>query len=137
AGELGSAFHLEKNLKLGMLPIVLDAPSPKEVLRAYAGIYLKEEVQAEGIVRHVGEFARFLETMSFSQGALINASNIARECQIARKTVESYLSILEDLLLSFRLDVFQRKAKRVLSSHSKFYYFDAGVYASLRPQSVF
>ncbi len=137
AGELGSKFHLEKNLKLGMLPIVLDSPSPQEVLKAYAGIYLKEEVQAEGIVRNVGDFARFLETMSFSHASLINGSNIARECQIARKTVDSYLAILEDLLLSFRLDVFRLKAKRTLSDHSKFYYFDAGVYASLRPQNLF
>lgn len=137
AGELGTSFNLERNLHFGMLPIVLDSPTPKEVLRAYAGIYLKEEVQAEGIVRNVGDFARFLETMSFSHASLINASNIARECQIARKTVDGYLSILEDLLLSFRLDVFRRKAKRVLSDHSKFYFFDAGVYRSLRPQNPF
>jgi predicted AAA+ superfamily ATPase len=137
AGELGEAFDLGRNLNLGMLPIVLDSPNPKEVLRAYAGIYLKEEVQAEGIVRNVGDFARFLETMSFSHASVINASNIARECQIARKTVEGYLTILEDLLLSFRLDIFRRKAKRALSDHSKFYFFDAGVYTSLRPQNLF
>jgi predicted AAA+ superfamily ATPase len=119
AGELGTKFNLEKNLKLGMLPIVLDSSAPDEVLRAYAGIYLKEEVQAEGIVRNVGDFARFLETMSFSHASLVNGSNIARECQIARKTVDGYLAILEDLLLSFRLDVFRLKAKRTLSDHSK------------------
>ncbi len=48
---------------------------------SYVGIYLKEEVQAEGIVRNVGDFARFLEAMSFSHGSLINSSNISRECQ--------------------------------------------------------
>lgn len=137
AGELAEKFRLEQSIRLGMLPIVLDAVSPPEVLRAYVGVYLKEEVQAEGIVRSVGDFARFLETMSFSHASLINASNIARECQIARKTVDSYLGILEDLLLAFRLDVFRLKAKRALSDHSKFYYFDAGVYASLRPQNLF
>ena len=137
AGELGAQFKLEQSIKLGMLPIVLDSPTPQEVLKAYAGVYLKEEVQAEGIVRKVGDFARFLEAMSFSHASLINASNISRECQIARKTVDGYLAILEDLLLSFRLDVFRLKAKRALSDHSKFYYFDAGVYASLRPQNLF
>jgi predicted AAA+ superfamily ATPase len=137
AGELGASFSLDRNLRLGMLPIVLDSPSPKEVLRAYAGIYLKEEVQAEGLVRNVGDFARFLEAMSFSHASLVNASNIARECQIARKTVDGYLSILDDLLLSFRLNVFRRKAQRALSDHSKFYFFDVGVFNSLRPQNLF
>lgn len=133
AKELGSDFALSRNLKLGMLPIVLDSEVPEEVLSAYVGIYLKEEVQAEGIVRSVGDFARFLEAMSFSHGALINTSNIARECQIARKTVDSYLLILNDLLLGFQIDVFHHKAKRMLIQRSKFYFFDSGVYYSIRP----
>ncbi len=137
AGELGSAFNLDRNLRLGMLPLVLDSSAPEEVLRAYGGIYLKEEVQAEGIVRSVSDFARFLETMSFSHASVINASNIARECHIARKTVDSYLLILDDLLLSFQLDVFHRRAKRALSTHSKFYFFDSGVYRSLRPRNFY
>jgi predicted AAA+ superfamily ATPase len=137
AAEIQSSFNLQQNLKWGMLPIVLDAPNPEEVLRAYAGIYLKEEVQAEGIVRNVGDFARFLETMSFSHASQVNAANIARECQIARKTVDSYLLILQDLLLSFQLEIFHRKAKRALAKHPKFYFFDAGVYHSLRPQSFY
>lgn len=137
AGELGSSFDLARNLRMGMLPIVVDSPAPDEVLRAYAGIYLKEEVQAEGIVRNVGDFARFLEIMSFSHASLINASNISRECQIARKTVDSYLLILEDLLLSFHLSVFRRKAKRTLIQHRKFYFFDSGVYYSLRPKNLY
>lgn len=137
AGELGDAFDLTRNVHMGMLPIVLMAENPEEVLRGYAGIYLKEEVQAEGIVRNVGDFARFLETMSFSHASLINASNIARECHIARKTVDSYLLILSDLLLSFQLHCFQRKAKRALVTHQKFYFFDSGVYYSLRPQNFY
>ncbi len=137
AKELGSAFDLNRNLRLGMLPIVLDSPEPEEVLRAYVGIYLKEEVQAEGIVRNIGDFARFLEVMSFSHASLINASNIARECQIARKTVDSYLMILEDLLLAFHLQPFHRKAQRAIVSHPKFYFFDCGVYNSLRPKNFY
>ncbi|NGX59149.1 MAG: hypothetical protein KR126chlam3_00296 [Chlamydiae bacterium] len=135
ASEIKDIFDLSKNLKLGMLPLVLDSTNPKEVLKAYVGIYLKEEVQEEGIVRNVGDFARFLETMSFSHGSFINTSNIARECEIARKTVESYLFILNDLLLSFQLSVFRRKAKRSVVSHSKFYFFDSGVYYSIRPKN--
>ncbi|MGE0198385.1 MAG: ATP-binding protein [Simkaniaceae bacterium] len=137
AAELGNNFQLEKNLKVGMLPIVLDAVDPEEVLRAYVGIYLKEEVQAEGIVRNVGNFARFLETMSFSHGSIINTSNISRECQIARKTLDSYLQILEDLLLSFHLSIFRRKSKRDLVSQEKFYFFDVGVYLSMRPKNLY
>jgi len=137
AKELGSSFDLPRQLRLGMLPIVLDSPSPEEVLRAYVGIYLKEEVQDEGIIRNVGDFARFLEVMSFSHGSSLNTSNISRECQVSRKTVDGFLSVLDDLLLSFQLQIFRHKAKRVLADHPKFYFFDPGVYASLRPKALY
>jgi uncharacterized protein len=134
AAEMGAAFKLEEALRLGMLPLVRSSRRPPDVLRAYAGLYVREEVQMEGLVRNVGAFGRFLEAVSFSHGSLINVSNIARECAIERKVVEGYLEVLEDLLLAYRIPVFTRRAKRETSAHPKFYLFDAGVYRSLRPQ---
>jgi len=87
----------------------------------------------EGIVRNIGAFSRFLEAVSFSHGRTLNVSEVARECQVKRKTVDNYLTVLDDLLLSFRVPVFSRRAKRHLISHPKFYYFDSGVFRSLRP----
>ena len=134
ASELGADFSLKKALQIGTLPIVWDASTPEETLKTYAALYLKEEIQAEGLVRQVGDFARFLEISSFSHGNLLNSTNISRECDVARKTVENYLGILEDLLLSFTLPVFTKRAKRELSAHPKFYLFDPGVFRSLRPK---
>ena len=133
AAELGSGFQLDEALRLGMLPVVLAARDPVEILRAYNGLYLREEVQMEGLVRSVGNFSRFLEAISFSHGAVLNLANVARECQVNRKTVEGFLEILEDLLLSFRLPVFTRRAQRELAVHPKFYFFDAGVFRANRP----
>jgi predicted AAA+ superfamily ATPase len=134
ASELKTAFSLDKALEIGMLPLILYAKEPDETIQSYADIYVKEEVQMESLVRNVGSFNRFLESVSFSHASILNISDIARDCQVGRKTVEGYLSILEDLLLSFCLPVFTRRAKRRLSSHPKFYFFDAGVFRSLRPQ---
>jgi len=53
---------------------------------------------------------------------------------IPRKTTESYINILEDLLLIHKLPIFVRKAKRELINNSKIYFFDAGVYNALRPR---
>lgn len=134
AKEIGDQFQLENALKFGMLPLVLASDDPQDTLNSYAATYLQEEVQAEGLVRNVGEFARFLEIIAFSHGQQININNIAQECQVERKIVSSFITILEDLLLSFQLPVFTKRAKRELSSHPKLYLFDAGVYRSLRPK---
>lgn len=127
------AFSLDDALRLGMVPVVRAARAPADVLRTYAGLYVREEVQAEALVKNIGAFSRFLEAISFSHGAVLNLSNVARECAVERKTVEGYVSVLEDLLLSFRLPVFARRAKRELVVHEKLYLFDAGVFRSLRP----
>lgn len=133
AAELGSRFSLSKALRQGMLPLIWAADDPGATLKAYSGLYLREEVQMEGLVRNVGSFARFIEAISFSHASVLNLSNVARECQVSRKTVEGYLEILEDLLLGFRIAVFSKRAKRELATHPKFYFFDAGVFRANRP----
>lgn len=133
ASELGHHFELKKALCLGMLPLVWDSVTPQEDLRTYVALYIKEEVQMEGLSRKIDSFGRFIEVISFSQGNSLNYSNIARDCGVSSKSVETYISILEDLLLAFRLPVFTRNAVRHLTQHPKFYYFDAGVYRSVRP----
>lgn len=126
-------FRLAEALTDGLVPLVVDADDPADVLRAYVGLYVEQEVKAEGLVRNLGQFARFLEAVSFSHAAVLNVSAIARESAVNRKTVEGFLEVLEDLLLAFRLQVFTRRAKRKTAAHPKLYLFDAGVFRSLRP----
>ncbi len=133
AAELGDAFDIDDALALGMVPIVREAVSPGEALAAYVGVYLREEVQLEGLVRKLSDFARFLEAASFSHGQVVNLSNIARECHVERSTVAGFMGVLEDLLLGFQLPVFSKRARRSVVVHPKFYYFDVGIFRSLRP----
>lgn len=132
ASELRDSFSLDDALQYGLVPLIIESKDILDTLKSYVSLYLNEEVKSEGLVRNIGDFARFLEVASFSQGSMINMANIARECAVSRKLVEGYLSVLEDLLLSFYLPVFSIRAKRQLVSHEKFYYFDAGIYRSLR-----
>lgn len=133
AAELGDEFDLDRALLQGLLPVVWDSKSPGDTLAAYAGLYVKEEVQAEALVRDLGGFQRFLEALSFSQASVLNLAEVARECQVSRKTVEGYLGILEGLLLAFRLPVFTRRARRQTTVHPKLYFADVGIFRSLRP----
>ncbi len=133
AAELGGLFDLDKALQVGMIPLVLNSAKPSETLQAYVDLYLREEVQMEGLTRNIGDFSRFLEAVSFSHGAVLNVSNVSRECQVERKIVESYVGILEDLLLAYRVPVFTKRAKRAVVAHLKFYFFDAGIFSALRP----
>ena len=47
ASEL-PGFEFDRALRIGSLPLVMDAADPADVLDAYASLYLEEEVRAEG-----------------------------------------------------------------------------------------
>lgn len=133
AAEQGDAFRLEDSLLYGHLPARFSEQDPARYLRDYVQSYLREEVMQEGLTRNIGHFSRFLEVASFSQGSVINISEVAREARIQRAVAERYFSILEDLLIAVRLPVFSRRAKRQLITHGKLFFFDAGVYRAIRP----
>lgn len=134
AAELGADFNLKNALQYGHLPAIFSQEDPKKLLHAYIQTYLKEEILQEGITRNLGSFSQFLEAMSFSQGNTLTLTQIAQSVGLNRSTVTEYVSILEDLLIAYRLPVFKKRAKRRLVSHDKFYFFDAGVYRAIRPQ---
>ena len=136
ASEL-PGFEFDRALRIGLLPLVMDAADPADVLDAYASLYLDEEIRAEGLTRNVGAFTRFLEAISFSHGRQLNVAAAARECVVERMVVAGYVGILEDLLLAFRLPVFRKRAKRATVTHEKIFLFDAGVFRSLRPRGPF
>lgn len=127
--ELGERFDLDDALRFGTLPPLLRlSPAEKQdVLRAYAETYLREEIQMEGLVRNLGGFYRFLEMAGSASGELLNFSNVARECQLPVRTVQSYYEILEDTLIGFRLQPWMKSDRKRLVAHPKFYFFDTGV----------
>lgn len=134
ACELGNRFQLDESLNLGMIPIVRASENPERGLQAYASLYLRQEVQAEGLVRSLGGFSRFLEVAAMAHGTMLNASALARDCEIGRRAAEGYLAVVEDLLMAFRLPMFTRRAKRRLIHHPKWYLFDPGLFRVLRPR---
>ncbi len=136
AVEIKDKFQLEEAMLYGLLPLRFDSSSPKEILEAYISLYLEEEIKAEGLIRNMEPFVRFLQTMSFSHASVINVTNISRECQVKRTTVDSWITILEEMYIAFQIQIFTNRSKRELSSHPKFYFFDSGVYRDLRPYSL-
>lgn len=133
ASEMEGKFNLNKTLKTGLLPLVFSSQDPADTLNSYILLYMKEEIQMEGLVRNIGMFARFLEAVSFSHGSILNISNVARECEVERKTAQGFIEVLYDLLMAYSLPVFTKRAKKAVVQHPKFYFFDTGVFRTLRP----
>lgn len=130
--ELGGSFDLESALRYGLLPLVWGSPEREETLAAYAQLYLKEEIQAEAVVRNLPGFARFLPIAALCHGQTVNMSNIAREAGVARTTVAGYLEVLEETLLCFRVPGFEAKQRVRERKHPKWYWCDPGIVRAMR-----
>lgn len=134
--EMGESFDLKRALNYGQLPSISTEPDPLLYLKTYVQAYLREEVMQEGLARNLAVFSRFLEVASFSQGQVLNMSSIAREVGLSSQAVNNYFDLLNDLLIGQRLLVFNKRAKRKTVLHPKFYFFDTGVYNTLRPKMI-
>lgn len=134
AVELDGDFDLKNALRYGTLPAIFQESDQSGYLHSYVDTYLREEIMQEGLTRNLSAFSRFLEIASFSVGSPINTTAIARDAMIGRKVVANYFSILQDLMLGYLLPAFTRRAKRRIISHPKFYFFDTGIFQTLRPK---
>ena len=130
--ELGQQFDLEEILRYGTLPIVWDSIAKQETLSAYAQLYLKEEIQAEALVRNLPGFARFLPIAALFHAQTVNVTNIAREAGVARTTVTGYLDILEETLLCFRLRAYETKLRVRERKLPKWYWCDPGIVRGMK-----
>jgi predicted AAA+ superfamily ATPase len=133
--ELGEPLDIENALQFGLLPIVWDSVDKSETLTAYTQLYLKEEIQAEALVRNLSGFARFLPIAAIYQGQALNVSNIAREAGVARTTVAGYLEILEETLLCFRLPAYETKMRVRERKLPKWYWCDPGLVRAIKRSS--
>lgn len=100
---------------------------PDEELGAYVNTYLKEEILAEGLIRRLPPFSRFLKTIALSNGEMINFTKLANDCQVPPSTVTEYVGLLEDTLIGFLLPAWTESKKRKAIKTGKFYFFDPGI----------
>lgn len=120
-------FDLLHALNHGLLPKMYLAENAIDLLDAYVGNYLSEEVFAEALTRNQQAFSQFLNMAAFSNGEIVNFSNIASDCGVKGVTVKEYFQILEDTLIGFFLPSFRKRPKRKVILSPKFYYFDVGL----------
>ncbi len=126
-------FDLDRALSCGCLPIHYLSKNPKKLMKAYLNNYIKEEIIDEALTRNIPSFARFLASVSFTHGSLINYANIARDVGVSSSTIRNYYQILIDTLVGYELEPWRKAKNRRLIETAKFYMFDVGVARYLMP----
>ncbi len=134
--ELGKKFKLSVALQYGLLPSIYFSEEKEKDLKDYAGLYLKEEILNEALVRRIENFSRFLEFSALTSGQILNFESIASDAQISSRTIREYYAVLEDTLVGYLLRPIRSSPKRKSIATSKFYFFDIGVINSITKRQL-
>ena len=130
--ELGVDFDLREVLRFGSLPIVWQSPTKEESLEAYVQLYLKQEIQAEALVRNLPGFSRFLPVAAVFHGQVLSIAALARDAGVARTTVSGYLDVLIDTHMAWFLPAYEGKLRVKERKHPKLYWVDPGVVRAVK-----
>ena len=130
--ELGNLFDLHRAIERGLLPSIYFSDDPGADVKAYTGLYLQQEIVAEGLTRNIPAFSRFLKVAAHCNGTIVNFTNVANDAQVARTTVYEYFEVLKDTLILHELPAWRKSKKRKPLASSKFYFFDVGVVGELQ-----
>jgi len=130
--ELGKRFDLIRALERGLLPSIYFSDDPSADLESYTGLYLQQEVVAEGTIRNIPAFSRFLRIAALCNGTIVNFTKVSNDAQVARTTVYEYFEILKDTLILHELPAWRKSKKRKPLASSKYYFFDVGIVATLQ-----
>ncbi len=130
APEVDFSVPAAQRLRFGSMPLSVTAANDharEDFLRAFVTTYLAEEIRAEGLVRNLGSFSRFLDVAALAAGQTTNVSAVSREGGVRRKTARGYFDILVDTLIGDWLPAYRPRAKVKEVAQPKFYWFDPGV----------
>jgi len=132
--ELGPDFDLGEVLRFGSLPVIWQSRAKSDSLEAYVQLYLKEEIQAEALVRNLPGFARFLPVAAIFHGQVLNVAGLARDAGVARTTIAGYLEILADTHLAWLLPAYEARLRVKERKHPKLYWADPGIVRAARQE---
>jgi len=130
AAELDFSVPTAQRLRYGSMPLSIvaaDDGAREDYLRAFVTTYLAEEIRAEGLVRNLASFGRFLDVAALAAGQTTNVSALSRDAGVSRETARGYFEILIDTLIGDWLPAYRPRAKVKEVAQPKFYWFDAGV----------
>ena len=125
-------WNLRRALNCGSLPPIHFSSEPVEDLEAYCASWVRLEIQAEGLIRGIEPFSRFLQVAAAGAAQPIVFERIASDAQVPARTVREYFAVLDETLVATLLPPFTpRRARRKPVSRGKLFFFDPGVQNTL------
>lgn len=125
--------RLENLMRFGLYPAILDLPEAEARvdLEELASNYLYRDILAFVGIRKSTVLTHLLQLLALQLGNEVNYNELSNKLGIDRKTVISYIDLLEQSFVIFRLGAFSRNLRKEISKSVKIYFYDLGIRNSL------
>jgi predicted AAA+ superfamily ATPase len=121
---------LEDRLVMGSYPEVFTiqrAADRREYLQNLAASYLFKDVLEIGGVRHSQKLRNLLRLLAYQVGGEVSYTELGGQLQMSKDTAASYIDLLEQSFVIFRLGGFSRNLRKEVTRQDKIYFWDLGV----------
>ena len=115
-------------LVFGSYPeVVMSHGNEIEILKELSQSYLYKDILSFEKIRHSDKLIKLLQALAWQVGSQVSYNELAQICSIDSKTVEHYITILEQAFIIFRLGTFSRNLRNELKNNRKIYFYDNGI----------
>ena len=125
-------FTLRDLIFKGFYPPLYDQPLDTNTWYSnYIRTYIERDVRQIKNITDLNNFERFLRLCAGRTGQLLNMNNLAIETGVDNKTIGSWIGILENSFIMYRLFPHHRNFNKRIVKMPKLYFYDTGLVCAL------
>jgi hypothetical protein len=119
---------LKYRIVYGMYPeVVMKHENAKQILTNLSSNYLYKDIFTWQRIRKPEIIQKLLKALALQIGSEVSYSEISNMLGISKDTVASYIQLLEQAFVIFRLSSFNRNLRTELKHKNKIYFWDIGI----------
>ena len=107
--------------------IVNNIGSEKEILKQLSDSYLYKDVLLLDQIKKPEGLLKLLQAIAYQVGSQVSNNELSILTGLDAKTIEKYITILEQTYIIFRLGSFSRNLRSELKKSKKIYFYDNGI----------
>ncbi len=127
-GKLKELRMLPRRIIYGYYPeVVMNEGSEMGILKLLTDAYLYKDILSWENIKHPDKLQTLLRALAYQVGSQVSFNELSQMCSLDNKTVERYVTLLEQCYIIFRLPSFSRNLRHELKSSRKIYFYDNGI----------
>ena len=120
--------QLEHRLIYGMYPdVVNNLGDERDILNQLTSSYLYKDILEYKGMRKSDVLDSLLRALAFQVGNEVSYNELSNLIGIDKNTVQSYISLLEQVFVIYRLPPFSRNLRNEIKTTRKIYFYDTGI----------